>query len=323
MNHTMICARGFTAALLFASASAFAQSYPVKPVRLIVPFPPGGGVDVVARSFGQKYSEAWGHAVVVDNRPGAGGNIGADAVAKSAPDGYSLLVTTTGHAVAPSLYKKLPFDPIKDFAPASQMTSTYLVLVANPGMPGTLKELVALAKSQPGKLNYGHTGLGVAPHLVGEMLKSAAGIDITMITYKGDAQSVPAMMSNEVQMGFSPPTSVVQLSRAGKLRAIAVSGVRRGSVFPDVPTVTEAGFPGATYNGWVGLFAAGGTPRDVLNRIAAETARAVKTQEIIAAMPGWGADGAGTTPDEFAKRYRDDIAFYANIIRQANIPLVD
>jgi tripartite-type tricarboxylate transporter receptor subunit TctC len=309
--------------LAFASAGAIAQSYPVKPVRMVVPFPPGGGVDVVARGFSQKYSEGWGQPVVIDNRPGAGGNIGADAVAKSSPDGYNLLVTTTGHAVAPSLYRKLPFDPIKDFAPATQLTATYLLLVANPGMPGTLKEIVALAKQQPGKLNYGHTGLGVAPHLVGEMLKIAAGVDIVMVTYKGDAQTIPAMMSNEVQMGFTPPNSALQLVRAGKLRAIAVSGARRGAVLPDVPTVAEAGFPDVTYNGWVGVFAAGGTPRDVLNRISAETARALKTPEIISQLPNWGSDAAGTTPDEFAKRYQDDIAFYAKLIKQARVPLVD
>jgi tripartite-type tricarboxylate transporter receptor subunit TctC len=322
MKHSPNQSAALAASLFFACAGAFAQAYPVKPVRLIVPFPPGGGVDVTARTFAQKYNEAWGQPVVVDNRPGAGGNIGADAVAKSAPDGYNLLVTTTGHAVAASLYKKLPFDPIKDFAPASQLISTYLVMVANPGMPGTLKELVGLAKAQPGKLNYGHTGLGVAPHLVGEMLKGEAGIDFLMVAYKGDAQTVPAMMSNEVQFGFSPPNSVVQQIKAGKLRAIVVSGVKRTSILPDVPTIAEAGFPGSTYNGWVGLFAAGGTPRDTLNRVAAETNRALKTSEVIAVLTTQG-EGAGGTPEDFEKKYRADIALYARIIKQANIPLVD
>ncbi|MFM9971794.1 MAG: Bug family tripartite tricarboxylate transporter substrate binding protein [Burkholderiales bacterium] len=303
-------------------SNAIAQSYPVKPVRMIVPFPPGGGVDVAARTFSQKYSEFWGQPVVIDNRPGAGGNIGAEAVAKSAPDGYNILVTTTGHAVAASLYKKLPFDPIKDFAPASQLVSTYLTLVAHPSMPGTLKELMGLAKAQPGKLNYGHTGLGVAPHLVGEMLKITAGVDFVMVTYKGDAQTVPAMMANEVQMGFSPPNSVVQLVKAGKLRAIVVSGAQRASIFPGTPTIGEAGYPEATYNGWVGLFAAGGTPRDVLNRVAEGTSRALKTTEVLAMLPNLG-DAAGGSPDEFAKRYRDDIALYARVIKQANIPQVE
>jgi tripartite-type tricarboxylate transporter receptor subunit TctC len=305
------------------AASALAQSYPSKPVRIIVPFLPGGGVDVVGRTFSQKFTEMWGQQVIVENRPGAGANIGADAVAKSAPDGYTILITTTGHAVAPSLFRKLPFDPIKDFAPASQITKTYLVLVANPSMPSTLKELVALAKSQPGKLNYAHTGLGVAPHMVGEMLRAAAGIDIVMVTYKGDAQTVPAMMSNEAQMGFSPPTTVVQLVKAGKLKALAVSGTARGSAFPDVPTVTEAGYPGASYEGWVGFFAPGGTPHDVLNKIAADTARALRMPDVAAKLPGWGAEPAGTTPAEFSARYRADIVRYAKIIKDAKVPLVD
>jgi tripartite-type tricarboxylate transporter receptor subunit TctC len=308
---------------LAACSLAAAQSYPVKPVRLIVPFPPGGGVDAVARTFGQKYQEGWGQTVVVENRAGAGGNIGADAVAKSAPDGYNLLVTTTGHAVAPSLYKKLPFDPIKDFAPASQQTSTYLIMVAHPSMPGTLKEIVAMAKAQPGKLNYAHTGLGVAPHIVGEMLRDEAGIDFLSVNYKGDAQTVPAMLSGEAHFGFSPPTTVVQLTRTGKLKAIVVSGARRGSAFPDTPTLTEAGYPGSTYNGWVGVFAAGGTPRDVLARVANETNAALKTAELTKALPLWGAEAAGGTPEDFNKRYRDDIARYAAIIKKANIPQVD
>jgi tripartite-type tricarboxylate transporter receptor subunit TctC len=280
-------------------------------------------VDVVARTFSQKFSEAWGQQVVVENRPGAGGNIAADLVAKAPPDGYTLLITTTGHAVAPSLFRKLPFDPIKDFAATSQITSTYLVLVANPSMPATLKELVALAKSQPGKLNYGHTGLGVAPHLVGEMLKSAAGINIVMVTYKGDAQTIPAMLANEVQMGFSPPTTVVGHVKAGRLRALAVSGAARGAAFPDVPTVTEAGYADATYNGWVGFFSPAGTPRDILIRISTETARALRMPDVAARLPGWGAEAAGTSPDEFAKRYRADIARYAKVIKDANVPLVD
>jgi tripartite-type tricarboxylate transporter receptor subunit TctC len=305
------------------AGTAAAQAWPSKPIHLIVPFPPGGAVDVMARTFGQKFSEAWGQQVIVDNRPGAGGNIGADYVARSAPDGYTLLITTTGHAIAPSLYRKLPFDPIKDFAPISQITKTYLVLVVNPSMPKTFKELIALAKKEPGKLNYGHTGLGVAPHLVGEMLKSAAGIDIVMVGYKGDAQTVPAMLSNEVQMGFSPPTSVLNLVKQGKLRALAVSGTTRGAPFPDVPTLTEAGYPDASYVGWVSFFAPGGTPHDILTKVSAETARALKMPDIVAKLPGWGGEAAGTTPEEFAAKYKADIARYAKVIREAHVPKVD
>ena len=309
--------------LAFAAGSSLAQTYPAKPVRIIVPFPPGGGVDVVARTFSQKFSEFWGQQAVVENRPGAGGNIAADLVAKAPPDGYTLLITTTGHAVAPSLFRKLPFDPFKDFAAVSQITSTYLVLVANPAMPATLKELIALAKAQPGKLNYAHTGLGVAPHIVGEMLKAAAGINIVMVTYKGDAQTIPAMLANEAQMGFSSPTTVVGHAKAGRLRALAVSGAARGAAFPDVPTVTEAGYRDATYNGWVGFFAPAGTPRDILNKVSADTARALRMPDVAARLPGWGAEAAGTTPDAFAATYRADVARYAKVIKAAKVPLVD
>jgi tripartite-type tricarboxylate transporter receptor subunit TctC len=304
--------------------STFAQSYPAKPIRIVVPFLAGGSVDTMGRTFAQKFTEAWGQQVIVDNRPGAGGNIGADAVAKAAPDGYTLLLTTTGHAVAPSLFRKLPFDAIKDFAPVSQVIATYLVLTVNNDLPvHSLKELVALAKAQPGKLNYGHTGLGVSPHMTSDMLRFAAGIDIVAIPYKGDAGVVPALLSGEIQFAFSAPVTVFEHVRAGRMRAIAVTGNTRGSGFPDVPTTAEAGFPDVSYVGWVGFFAPGGTPRDILNKIAAETARDLRMPDVAARLPGWGGEAAGTTPDEFAAKYRADVARYAKIIKDANVPLVD
>ena len=313
------------AALLLACAAgaALAQGYPTKPVHMIVPFLAGGGVDALARALSQRFAEAWGQSVIVENRPGAGGNIGANAVAKSAPDGHTLLVASTGLAMAPSLYRKLPFDPLKDFAATSQIMSNYFVLVANPGVSATLKELVALAKSQPGKLNYGHTGLGGSPHLVGEMLRAATGINIVFVPYKGDAQTLLAMLANEVQMTFAPPATVVQMVKSGKLRALAVTGTSRSTAFPDVPTTTEAGFPEVTYAGWVGFFAPRGTPRDILNKISLETARALRMPEIVERLASGGLEAAGTTPEEFAARYRADIARYAKIIKDANIPLVD
>ena len=309
--------------LACAAGTALAQGYPSKPVRLIVPFLAGGGVDALARLFAQKFTEAWGQSVIVENRPGAGGNVGANAVAKAAPDGYTLLVASTGLAMAPSMYRKLPFDPLKDLAATSQIMSVYFVLVANPGMPATLKELVALAKSQPGKLNYGHTGLGGSPHLIGEMLRAATGINIVLVPYKGDAQTLFAMLANEVQMTFAPPATVVQMVKAGKVRALAVSGTSRSTAFPDVPTTTEAGFPDVTYAGWVGFFAPGGTPREILNKISSETTRALRMPEIVERLASGGLEAAGTTPEEFAARYRADIARYAKIIKDTNIPLVD
>ncbi len=307
----------------FVAVAGFAQTYPSKPVRIVVPFLPGGGVDVLARAFAQKFTDAWGQQVFVDNRAGAGGNIGADAVAKAPPDGYTLLVTTAGLAVAPGLYRKLPFDAIRDFAPTSQIISTYLVLAVHPSLPGSLKELVSLAKSRPGKLNFGHTGLGSGPHIAGEMLRAAAHIDIVMVPYKGDAQAVPALIANEVQLEFPNPTTAAQLIKAGKLRALAVTGTSRGAAFPDVPTTAEEGYPDINYVGWVSLFAPAGTPRDILEKISAEVVRDLRMPDIVERLPGWGGEAAGTTPAEFTAKYHADIARYTKIIREANIPLVD
>ena len=198
------------------------------------------------------------------------------------------------------------------------------MLVANPKVPAnSLKELVALAKSQPNKLNYGHTGLGVAPHMVGEMLRLGAGIEFALIPYKGDAPLVPALLTAEVDMSFLPPTGVVEHVKAGRLKALAVTGNARGSAFPDVPTTTEAGQPEAAYVGWVSLFGPGGTPRDILAKVSSETARVLKLADIAARLPGWGGEAAGTSPDEFAAKYRADIARYARIIKAANVPLVE
>ena len=317
----------FASSALLASAAvqtAYSQGYPTKPVKIVVPFLAGGSVDVTGRTMAQKFIEAWGQQVIVENKPGAGANIGADYVAKSPGDGYTLLITTTGHAIAPSLFRKLPFDPIKDFTPISQIISTYLVLTVNNDLPArSLKELVALAKANPGKLNYGHTGLGVAPHIVSEMTRAAAGIDVVSIPYKGDAGVIPALFSNEIQFAWASPVTSTEHVRAGRMRAIAVSGDKRGSAFPDVPTTTEAGFPDVLYVGWVSFFGPAGVPRDIQHKISTETARALKMPDVAAKLPSWGGEAAGTTPEEFSAKYRADIARYAKILREANVPLVD
>lgn len=308
---------------LSVSSGALAQSYPVKTVRMIVPFTAGGGVDLTGRALAQHFTEAWGQPVVVENRAGAGGNIGAEVIAKAAPDGYTIMITTTGHAVAPGLYRNLPFDPIKDFTPISQITQTYLVLVTHPSMPRSMKELVAHARANPGKLNYGHPGVGVAPHLIGELLKSNTGIDFVLIAYKGDAQTVPAMMANEIQFEFTPPATIAQQVKAGKLRALAVSSLTRSRAFPDLPTTAEAGFPDVNYTGWNGFFAPGGTPRDIVAKISAETIKALRAPQMVERLTAGGTEPSGTTPDEFNAKYRADITFYAKLIKDAKIPLVD
>lgn len=309
---------------LFVAQQAMAQAWPSKPVRVVVPLAPGGGVDTVARAFAQKFSEAWKQPVIVDNRPGAGGTIGADAVAKAPKDGYTLLVHSASHAISSSLYRKLPYDATKDFAPVSQLISTYLMLAINPQVPAAnVKELVALAKSQPGKINFGSTGSGGSPHLIAELFKLETGIDVVHIPYKGDAPLQPALLGNEVQYAFVTPNAVLQHAKAGRLRAIAVTGPTRVSVAPDVPTIAEAGLPGVEYVGWIGLFATGGTPRDVQSRISEEAARVLKMPDILQRVPGWGGEPAGTTPEQFSARYLGDIAKYARIVKEARVKTVD
>jgi tripartite-type tricarboxylate transporter receptor subunit TctC len=302
---------------------AAAQNYPTKPVRILVPSAPGGGQDIVARGMAQKFSEAWGHQVIVENRAGAGGNIAADVVARSAPDGYTILLTTAALAIAPSLYRKLSYDPVNGFIPVSQVMSTYLVLVVHPSLPGSVKELVAYAKANPGKLNYYHFGLGSGLHLTGEMFRAAANIDFTNVIYKGDGEAVPALLRNEVQMSFLNSAASVGHVKAGKLRALAVSGTARGSIFPDVPTMAELGFPEVNYVGYIGFFVPAGTPRDIVAKISNETIRTVRLPDINEKMPLWGGDGAGTTPEVFAAKFKEDIARYAKVIKQANVPPAD
>jgi tripartite-type tricarboxylate transporter receptor subunit TctC len=323
VSKSLQCCAAVATVLVAGANHALAQAWPSKPVRVVVPLSAGGGVDTVARVFAAKFSEAWKQPVVVDNRPGAGGTIGADLVAKAPKDGYTLLISASSHAVSPSLYPNLPYDALKDFAPATQIISTYLMLAVNPKVAAnSVQELVALAKSQPGRLNFGSTGSGSAPHLVSELFKLEAGIDVVHVPYKGDAPLQPALIANDVQYAFLTPIAVMQHVKAGRLRAIAVTGTKRASIAPDVPTIAEAGLPNAEYVGWMGVFAPGGTPREALEAIAGETIRILKMPDIAPKVPGWGGEAAGTTPDEFAARYRSDVAKFARIVREARVPKV-
>ncbi len=312
------------AALLVLGTGALAQGYPAKPVRLIVPLAAGGGVDTVARTLAQKYSELWQQQVVVENRPGAGGNIGADFVAKSPPDGYTLLMNPSGQAIAPSLYRKLPFDPRKDFAPITEITLTNFILVTDPKLPvASVRDLIALATARPGKLNYGSAGMGSATHLAGELLRTSAGIDIVHVPYKGDANVVPAILSGEVQMGFFPLSSVLQLMKDGRVRAIGMSGLARAKAVPQVPTIAESGIPGFEYAIWIGIFAPAGTPREILAKVSADGARILRLPDVREKMESWGYENPATTPEEFTARYLSDIDKYARIIRSAGVPPID
>ena len=310
------------ACLALAASLASAQSYPAKPVHLVVPFPAGGVVDTTARLLVPKLSEGLGQPVVVDNRPGAGGNIAADFVAKSAPDGYTLLITTHGHAISAGLYRKLPYDTVRDFAPITQIASSFLVLVVNPKVPAaSVKELLALARGRPGKLNFGSTGLGAPPHLVGELFKQTTGIDTVHVPYKGDAPMYQALLSGEVDYAFGPLGNAIQHIKSGRLRALGMTNPRRSPAIPDVPTMVEAGVPGFELTGWLGLFAPAGTPHPVVERLYKDVAKAI--EQVQERFPALGYEPVGSTPDQFAARFKSDIALYARVIRDAKIPLQD
>ena len=311
------------ALLSLAAASAVSQGYPTKPIRVVVPFAAGGVVDTTTRALVPRMAEGLGQPLVVDNRPGAGGNIAADLVAKSPADGYTLLITTHGHAISPSLYRSLPFDASRDFAPITQITSSYLVLVGSPKAPASLKEVLALARSKPGGLNYGSTGLGAPPHLAGELLKQIAGVNMVHVPYKGDAPMYIALLTGEVDVGFGPLGGALQHIRSGKLKALAMTNPRRSAEIPDVPTMAEAGVSGFELTGWLGLFAPAAAPRPVLERLHAEVAKAIATPEIRDRLPGWGYEPVASTPEEFATRFKADLALYARVIREARIPQQD
>ncbi|HET7199065.1 MAG TPA: tripartite tricarboxylate transporter substrate binding protein [Burkholderiales bacterium] len=321
-NMAIMARNAFLAACMGVASLASAQGYPAKPVHLVVPFPAGGVVDTTARLLQPKLSEGLGQPVIIDNRPGAGGNIAADFVAKSAADGYTLLITTHGHAISAGLYRKLPYDTARDFAPVTQIASSFLVLVANPGVPArSVKELLALARARPGKLNYGSTGLGAPPHLVGELFKQTTGIDVVHVPYKGDAPMYQALLSGEVDFAFGPLGNAIQHIRSGKLRALGMTNPRRSPAIPDVPTMVEAGVPGFELTGWLGLFAPAGTPRPAVDRLYEDMAKAIAQAR--ERFPALGYEPVGSTPDEFAARFKSDITLYARIIRDAKIPLQD
>ena len=269
-------------------------------------------------------SELLGQPIIVDNRPGAGGNLAADLVAKAPADGYTILITTHGQAISPSLFKSLPYDAAKDLAPVSQLTSSFLVLVSGPKLGvASVKELIARAKANPGRLNYGSTGLGAPPHLMGELLKLAADIDVVHVPYKGDAPMYQALLAGEVDFAFGPLGNAVQHIQSGKLRALGMTGTRRSDAIPQVPTMAEAGVPELELTGWLGLFAPAATPRAAIERLHAAAASAVGDAVVRERFPALGYEPVGSRPEEFAARYERDLATYARVVREARIPQQD
>jgi tripartite-type tricarboxylate transporter receptor subunit TctC len=291
----------FVAAALVASVTAVAQAYPARPVRVIVPLAPGGGSDYTARFIGARLSERLGQPVVVDNRPAASGIVGTDLVAKAAPDGYTLLLVFSTHAQSAQLFKKLPYDPIKDFAPVTEVFATPLVLLVHPSQPiKTIKELVAYAKEHPGKLNYGTSGPGSSPHLMTELLNSMAGIQMTHVPYKGVASVMTALLGGELQIAYSNPVTGAPLWKAGKLRPLGMSGLKRSEAFPEIPTIDETGVPGYEALIWYGFMAPAKTPGAVVDRLHRDVVSVLKMPEVRQTLVAQGNDVVGNTPAEFA-----------------------
>ena len=307
------------AAATMVPAVATAQAYPTKPIRLVVPFPAGGSLDVVARAIGQKLTEAWGQPVVIDNRPGAGGNIGADLVAKSAPDGYTILEgALSTHAVNVSLYAKMPYDPVKDFAPITLVAVTPNVLVLNASNPvNSVPELLAYARANPGKLSFGSGSNGSAGHLAGELFKTEAGVDMVHIPYKGGAPALQALLAGDTQLMFDNLANSAAQLKAGKLKALAVTTAKRSSLIPELPTLSETGLPGFDIYTWWGFMAPAGTPKEIVAKWNAEVTRILRSPEMKAFFAQQGAEPAPDSPEQFAALIKSEIAKYAKIVKQS------
>jgi tripartite-type tricarboxylate transporter receptor subunit TctC len=296
---------------------AFAQSYPNHAIRLVVPFPAGGTTDILARAAAQKLTETLGQSVVVDNRPGAGGNIGSELVAKAAPDGYTLLMGTVGtHAINPSLYTKMPYDHIKDFVPVVLVAGVPNVLVVNPSLPiNSVADLIKLAKAKPGTINFASSGSGTSIHLSGELFKTMAGVDMTHVPYKGSAPALQDLMGGQVQIMFDNLPSSLALIKAGKLRAIAVTSLKRAPALPDVPTIAESGLPGFEASSWFGILAPAGTPAPIVAKINAEVNKWLQSPDAKEQLLAQGAEAAGGSPEQFVAHIRAETDKWAKVVK--------
>lgn len=302
-------------ALACGAPHALAQAYPAKPIRLVVGFTPGGGVDINARLFGPKITEYLGQLVIVENRPGAGTNIANEHVAKSPPDGYTLLINTAALAINLSLYKKVPYEA-RDFAPISVLSMSPNILVVHASVPvKTVKEFVALARSRPGQLNFSSAGSGTTQHLSGELFNLRAGVKTVHVPFKGSAPSLTAVISGEVDLTYANIPAISAHVKSGRLRPIANLGPRRSDQLPQVPTMTEAGVKGVEVVVWYGIFAPAATPREIVNRLADAIAKAARSPDIKQRLEALGADAVGNTPEEFAKLYQVEVARWAEVVK--------
>jgi len=313
----------FAAWLVLTPQAGSTQNYPNRPVKVLVGFTPGTAPDLAARILADRFAEVWGTPFVVENVPGAGSNIATERVAKAAPDGYTLLMGgNSALVINPSLFEQLPFDPVKDFAPISQVFIAANVLAVPPELPvKTVAELVALAKAQPGKLSYAHAGVGTSQHLAAELFKYRANVDIASVPYRGTTALLPDLLANRISMSFANIVNVLPLAREGKLRALAITSIKRSALAPDLPTMAESGFPGFEAVPWFGLLAPSGTPKDVLDKLHDETVKTLATPEVRKKFDELGLEPVGNTPAEFAAVIRKETPEWAKVIKDAGIKL--
>ena len=309
-----------TLALSLFALAAQAQGYPDRPVKLIVPFAAGGSSDTISRIIAGKLGASLGQTVVVENKPGAGGNIGGDLVAKSAPDGYTLLFAAGSTAINPSLYASMPFDPLKDFEPVIHICNVTGILVTHPSVPvKTVPELVALARAKPGTINYASAGAGTVIHLAGELFKMKTNVEMTHVPYKGSGPALTDLIGGQVQIMFANMPGTLQHVKAGRLNVLAVTSAKRSALLPDVPTVAETGIEGYAASTWFGVFAPAGTPRDIVAKLNAELNKALHAPELAEILRNEGAEAIGGTPDEFRTFFRGEVARWAPVVKAAGV----
>ncbi len=307
-------------AAVLCTGAAHAQNYPTKPIRFILPFPPGGGTDPLARIVGQKLTENLGQTMVMDNRPGAGANIGAEIAAHSAPDGYTIVMGNIAHTINATLYRKLGYDLVKDFAPVTLLASVPNILVVHPSVPAkSVQELIALAKAKPGQLNYASSGSGSSAHLAGELFKNLAGVDLVHIPYKGGGPAVISLIAGESAIGFATMPSVLPHVKAGKLRALAVTTAKRSPAVPDLPTIAEAGVPGYEANTWYGVLAPAKTPASIVGRLHDEFLNIMRSADIRERIAVHGYEPETNTPQEFAAFIKSEIIKWGKVVKAAGI----
>ena len=305
--------------LALTAALAHAQAWPSKPIRYIVPFAPGGTTDILARTVGDKLAVALGQPVVIENKPGAGGGVGAEITAKSAPDGYTIMGgTISTHAINASLYKSLPYDPVRDFAPIVLIARVPNMLVVHPDIPAkNVSELIALLRANPGKYTFASAGNGTSQHLSGELFKSMAGAEMQHVPYKGSPPALQDVMGGQVSMTFDNITTAWPLAKGGKLRALAVTTAKRSAVAPDVPTLAEAGLPGFEVGSWQGVFAPAGTPPEIVKRLNAEIVKILNTPDVRDKLAALGAEVVGNSPEEFATMVKAEVAKWADVVKKS------